>query len=86
MSKVLVVGNVLTLSTGKSMPAPVVLGVDQRGVDRGRSLQMLCEQSWKKKEQAEQHNNTIPNIDMYPSAAIEVLLAPSGALIAIPTY
>ena len=34
---------------------------------------MLCEQSWKKKEQAEQHNNTIPTIDMYPSAAIEVL-------------
>ena len=29
MSKVLVVGNVVTQSTGKSMPAPVVLGVDQ---------------------------------------------------------
>ena len=57
-SKALVVGNVVALSTGKSMPVPIVLGEDQRAVDRGRSLQMLresssCEQSWKKKEQAE---------------------------------
>ena len=59
VGKALVVGNVVvTVSVGKSMSVPVVLRVDRRGVDRGRSLQMLrescsCEQSWKKKEQAE---------------------------------
>ena len=59
VGKALVVGNVVvTVSVGKSMSVPVVLGVDWRSVDRGRSLQMLrescsCEQSWKKKEQAE---------------------------------
>ena len=60
VGKALVVGNVVvTVSVGKSMPVmPVVLGVDRRSVDWGRSLQMLrescsCEQSWKKKEQAE---------------------------------
>ena len=60
VGKALVVGNVaVTVSIAKSMSVmPVVLGVDGRGVDRGRSLQMLrescsCEQSWKKKEQAE---------------------------------
>merc|ERR1711953_1581137 len=59
VGKALVVGNVVvTVSVGKSMSVPVVLGVDRRGVDRGRSLQMLrescsCEQSWKKKEQTE---------------------------------
>merc|ERR1712117_664514 len=59
VGKALVVGNVVTMSIAKSMSVmPVVLGVDGRGVDRGRSLQMLrescsCEKSWKKKEQAE---------------------------------
>ena len=59
VGKALVVGNVVTMSIAKSMSVmPVVLRVDRRGVDRGRSLQMLrescsCEQSWKKKEQAE---------------------------------
>ena len=59
VGKALVVGNVVvTVSVGKSMSVPVVLRVDRRGVDRGRSLQMLresssCEQSWKEKEQAE---------------------------------
>ena len=59
VGKTLVVGNVVvTMSVGKSVSVPVVLGVDRRGVDWGRCLQMLresssCEQSWKKKEQAE---------------------------------
>ena len=59
VGKALVVGNVVTMSIAKSMSVmPVVLRVDRRGVDRGRSLQMLregcsCEKSWKKKEQAE---------------------------------
>ena len=59
VGKALVVGNVVvTVSVGKTMSVPVVLGVDRRSVDWGRSLQMLrescsCEQSWKKKEQAE---------------------------------
>ena len=60
VGKTLVVGNVVvTVSVAKSNPVmPVVLGVDWRSVDWGRSLQMLrescsCEQSWKKKEQAE---------------------------------
>ena len=59
VGKALVVGNVVvTVSIGKSLSVSVVLGVDWRGVDWGRSLQMLrescsCEQSWKKKEQAE---------------------------------
>ena len=60
VGKALVVGNVVvTMSVAKSMSVmPVVLGVDRRSVDRGRCLQMLresssCEQSWKKKEQAE---------------------------------
>lgn len=59
VGKTLVVSNVaVTVSVGKSMPVPVVLRVDRRSVDWGRSLQMLrescsCEQSWKKKEEAE---------------------------------
>merc|ERR1719350_2582612 len=58
VGKTLVVGNVVIMSIAKSMSVPVVLRVDRRGVDRGRSLQMLrescsCEQSWKEKEQAE---------------------------------
>ena len=59
VGKALVVGNVVTMSIAKSMSVmPVVLGVDRRVVDWGRSLQMLrescsCEQSWKKREQAE---------------------------------
>merc|ERR1712012_1241711 len=59
VGKALVVGNVVvTMSIAKSMSVPVVLGVDRRSVDWGRCLQMLrescsCEQSWKKKEQAE---------------------------------
>ena len=51
VGKALVVGNVVTMSIAKFMSVmSVVLRVDRRGVDRGRSLQMLCEQSWKKKE------------------------------------
>ena len=59
VGKALVVGNVVvTVSVGKSMSVPVVLRVDRRSVDWGRSLQMLrescsCEKSWKKKEQTE---------------------------------
>ena len=59
VGKALVVGNVVvTMSIAKTMSVPVELRVDRRGVDWGRSLQMLrescgCEQSWKKKEQAE---------------------------------
>ena len=58
VGKALVVGTVVTMSIAKSMSVPVVLRVDRRGVDWGRSLQMLrescsCEKSWKKKKQAE---------------------------------
>merc|ERR1712117_877400 len=39
VGKTLVVSNVaVTVSVGKSMPVPVVLRVDRRSVDRGRSL------------------------------------------------